>query len=114
MAMQVLRDISGGLTNIFLLIPETDLSTLTSLIKDCLLVLHFPLVSVVAIPVRHPTCQAIGTGVAAQIQKEETLALYVHCRTNLCLQAVGKQSKLVYNALDLVVGLSKLINFSPK
>ena len=53
-------------------------------------------------------------GVAAQIQKEEPLALYVHCRTNLCLQAVGKQSKLVYYALDLVMGLSKLINFSPK
>ena len=36
MAMQVLRDISGGLTNIFLFIPKTDSSTLTSLIKDFL------------------------------------------------------------------------------
>ena len=56
-------------------------------------------------------------GVAAQIQREEPSALYVHCLancTNLCLQTVGKSILPVRDALDLVMGVSQLIRFSPK
>ena len=56
-------------------------------------------------------------GVAAQIQHEEPVAIFVHClahSTNLCLKTLGRQSICVHEALDLVTGLSQLIRFSPK
>ena len=56
-------------------------------------------------------------GVAAQIQKEYPLAVYVHCLahcTNLCLQTIGRQCVPVRDALDLVMELSQLIRFSSK
>ena len=56
-------------------------------------------------------------GVAAQIQREEPSALYAHCLahcTNLCLKTVGRSILPVRDALDLVMGVSQLIQFSPK
>ena len=56
-------------------------------------------------------------GVAAQIQRVEPSAIYVHCLvhcTNLCLQEVGKKILCVREALDLVMELSQLIRYSPK
>ena len=56
-------------------------------------------------------------GVAAQIQRVEPSAIFVHCLahcTNLCLQEVGKQILCVREALDLVMELSQLIRYSPK
>ena len=56
-------------------------------------------------------------GVAAQIQRVEPSAIFVHCLahcTNMCLQEVGKQILCVRVALDLVMELSQLIRYSPK
>ena len=56
-------------------------------------------------------------GVAAQLQKEVPSALFVHCLahcTNLCLQSVGRECVPVRDALDLVMGVSQLIHYSPK
>ena len=98
--------------------PKTDSSTFTLLIKDSFIRFSLPI----------SQCQGQAydgaasmsghkTGVAAQIQQEQPLALYVHCLahcTNLCLQTVGKQSTIIHDALDLVMGLNQLINCSPK
>ena len=57
------------------------------------------------------------TGVAARIQEAEPTPIYVHClahSTNLCLQAVGRQSLPIREALDLTMEVSQLIRFSPK
>jgi len=56
-------------------------------------------------------------GVAAQIQRVEPSAIFVHCLahcTNLCLQEVGKQVLCIREALDIVMELSQLIRYSPK
>ena len=55
--------------------------------------------------------------VAARIQEAEPTALYVHCLahcTNLCLQSVGKKIPVIWEALNLTMELSDLINYSPK
>ena len=99
-------------------VPKTDSETLTSVIKDCLIRL--------ALPIGQCRGQAYDgaanmsghiRGVAARIQQSEPTAVFVHCLahcTNLCLQSVGRQSLCVREALDLVMGLSQLIRFSPK
>ena len=56
-------------------------------------------------------------GVAAQIEKDVPAALFLHCFahcTNLCLQSIGRQCAPVQHALDLVMGISQLICYSPK
>ena len=56
-------------------------------------------------------------GVATQIRKEEPRAISVHCLAhclNLCLQDVAKNASPVRNALDVVLEISKLIQYSPK
>ena len=43
--------------------------------------------------------------------------MFVHCLahcTNLCLQTAGRQVPCVHDALDLVMGLTQLIRFTPK
>ena len=55
-------------------------------------------------------------GVAAQIEKDVPAALFLHCFahcTNLCLQSIGRQCVSVRHALDLVMGISQLIRYSP-
>ena len=57
------------------------------------------------------------SGVAVHLQQLESTAIFVHCFahcTNLCLQTLGRQSQCVHNALELVVGISQLIRYSPK
>ena len=56
-------------------------------------------------------------GVAAQIKKDVSAALFLHCFahcTNLCLQSIGRQCAPLRHALDLVMGISRLICYSPK
>ena len=56
-------------------------------------------------------------GVAAQIQREEPKALFVHCLAhsiNLCLQECGRKSLPVRDALALVNELHNLVHLSPK
>ena len=57
------------------------------------------------------------SGVAAGIEEVEPTAIYVHClahSTNLRLQAVGRQSSPICEALNLTMEVSQLIRFSPK
>ena len=57
------------------------------------------------------------SGVAARLLRVEQSAIFVHCFahcTNLCLQTLGRISQCVHDALELVMGLSQLIRFSPK
>ena len=56
-------------------------------------------------------------GVAAVIQLAEARALYVHCLahcTNLCLQTAAKKLLCSCESLELVMGLSQLIQLTPK
>ena len=56
-------------------------------------------------------------GVAARVQQLEATAIFVHCFahcTNLCLKSLGRQSQCVHNALELVMGISQLILYSPE
>ena len=56
-------------------------------------------------------------GVSARVQRCEETAIFVHCLahcTNLALQTAGRQVPCVCEALDLVMGLTQLIRFSPK
>ena len=99
-------------------VPKTDSETLTMVITDCLLRL--------SLPVGQCRGQAFDgasnmsghvSGVAQRIQQLESSAIFVHCFahcTNLCLQTLGKQSQCVHNALELIMGVSQLIRFSPK
>lgn len=55
--------------------------------------------------------------VAARMQQLDSTATFVYCFahcTNLCLQALARESQCVHNALELVMGLSQLIWHSPK
>ena len=57
------------------------------------------------------------SGLAARITKDVPTAIFVHCFahcTNLCLQSVARHCVPVRNALDLVMGVSQLILYSPK
>ena len=64
------------------------------------------------------TCQDIQlSGVAANIQKEEEPAIYVHCLahcTNLCLQTTESQLVPMRDALFLVQEINQLIHFLSK
>ena len=55
--------------------------------------------------------------VATQIQTEEKAAIRVHCLAhclNLCLQDAARKCAIVRDALDLIMEISKLIQYSPK
>ena len=99
-------------------VPKTDSNTLCSLIKDGLVRFSLPITQCRG-QVYDGASNMSGhiRGVAAQIQREEPSALYVHCLahcTNLCLQTVGRAIFPIRDALELVMGLSQLIRFSPK
>jgi len=99
-------------------LPKTDLETIASALKDCLI--RFSL--------RLSQCRGQAydgassmsghlNGVAARIEKEVPLAIFVHCFahcTNLCLQSVGWQCGPIWDTLDLVMEMSQLILKSPK
>ena len=99
-------------------IPQTDSATIVAAIKDVLLRCSLPI----------EKCRGQGydgasnmmgrlNGVAANIKKEEPMALTVHCLahcTNLVLQDVCKKVKPVRDALDITKEISRLIKFSPK
>ena len=99
-------------------VPKTDADTITHLIKDFLIRMSLPFGKC-----RGQAYDGAASmsghinGVAAQIQRVEPSAIFVHCLahcTNLCLQEVGKQILCVREALDLVMELSQLIRYSPK
>ena len=99
-------------------VPKTDAETLTAVIKDCLIRFSLPITQCRgqaydgAANMRGPI-----SGVAKRIQQEEPTAIFVHClahSNNLCLKALASQSSCVHDTLDLVMGLSQLIRFSPK
>ncbi|XP_062505911.1 zinc finger MYM-type protein 1-like [Corticium candelabrum] len=57
------------------------------------------------------------SGVATQLQAEESRAVLIHCYGHLLNLAIGdtvKQSKVCRDALDVAFEISKLIRFSPK
>ena len=57
------------------------------------------------------------SGVAVRMQQLEPTVIFVHCFahcTNLCLQTLGRQSQCVHDALEVVMGISQLIRYSPK
>ena len=99
-------------------LPKTDANTVTlalrdSLVRNCL-------------PIGQCRGQAYDgastfsghiNGVAAQIQRVEPSALPVHCLAhcvNLCLQTAARTCPPIRDVLDLCMGLSQLIRFSPK
>ena len=99
-------------------VPKTDASTLTTAIKDCLVRCCLP-ISQCRGQAYDGASNMSGhlNGVAAQIQRDTPSALFVHCLahcTNLCLQAVGRQCIPIRDALDLVMGVTDLIRYSPK
>ena len=54
-------------------------------------------------------------GVATQIKAEEATAISVYCLAhslNLCLQDVARKCSPVRNALDMVMEISRLIEYS--
>ena len=99
-------------------VPKTNSETLAIVVQGCLIRL--------TLPIGQCRGQAFDgaanmsghiSGVAARIQQSEPIAVMVHClahSTNLSLQSVAKQSVCVQEALDLAMGLSQLIQFSPK
>ena len=99
-------------------VPKTDSDTLSILIKDCLVQFSLPINQCKG-QVYDGASNMSGhiCGVAAQIQRDEPSALYVHCLahcTNLCLQTVSRAILPVRDALELVMGVCQLIRFSPK
>ena len=63
------------------------------------------------------TMSGMKTGVAKQIQKEEPKVIYTHCyghSLNLAAGDMIKGCKVLKNALDTTLEISKLIKFSPK
>ena len=99
-------------------IPITDAATITTVIRDSLTRLGLPL-SQCRGQAYDSASNMSGhiSGVAARIEEAEPTAIYAHClahSTNLCLQAVGRQSSPIREALDLTMEVSQLIRFSPK
>ena len=92
-------------------VPTTDSNTLSSLIKDCLV--RFSLIINQCRGQAYDGASNMSghiRGVAAQLQKEEPSALYVHCLThctNLCLQTVARTIIPVRDTLELLMGLSE-------
>ena len=94
-------------------VPKTDSSTLISCIKDCLVRFALPLSQCKT----YSNTSSHRRAVAAILQREQLTVIHVHCQahcTNLSLQTVGRQSVCIRDALDLVMGLSQLIQLSPK
>ena len=99
-------------------VSKTDSETLFTVIKDCFI--RFTL------PIGQCRGQAYDgasnmsghlRGVSARIQQCEETAVFVHCLahcTNLCLQTSARKVPCIRDALDLVMGLTQLIRFSPK
>ena len=99
-------------------VPKTDANTLTSVVKDCLIRFSLP-ISQCRGQAYDGASNMSGhlNGVAAQIEKDVPAALFLHCFahcTNLCLQSIGRQCAPIRYALDLVMGISQLIRYSPK
>lgn len=101
-------------------VPKTDADTLTSIVKDCIIQFSLP-ISQCRGQAYDGASNMTGhdhlNGVAAQIEKDVPAALFLHCFahcSNLCLQSIGRQCTSVRHALDLVMGISQLIRYSPK
>ena len=99
-------------------VPKTDSETLTKVIKDSLLRLSLPIAQCRG-QAYDGASNMSGhiSGVAARLLRVEQSAIFVHCFahcTNLCLQTLGRISQCVHDALELVMGLSQVIRFSPK
>ena len=99
-------------------VPKTDSIMLTCTLKNSLIRLCLPISQChgqaydeASNMSGHLSC------VATQKSKEFPSALYVHCLANcikLCSKSVGCQCIPVWNALDFVMDLSQLIQYSPK
>lgn len=99
-------------------LPKCDAATITSVIRDILLRCSLPIVMCRGQAYDGaPTMAGHINGVAAQIQKEEPRAIYVHCLAhslNLVLQDTTRRSHIIRDVLELCMGISQLINWSPK
>lgn len=54
---------------------------------------------------------------ASQIEKDVPAAIFFHCFahcTNLCLQTVGRRCAPIHDAMDLVMEIAQLMQYSPK
>lgn len=63
------------------------------------------------------TMRGPKSGVATQLRREETRAVYMHCYGHALNLAVGdtvRQCKLLRDTLDVTFEVSKLVKFSPK
>lgn len=99
-------------------LPKTDASTLTSSIKDVLIRCMLPLSSCRG-QAYDGAANMSGriSGVAARIKSDVPSALHVHCLAhclNLCLQDSARICVIVRDTLELVIGIVKLIKYSPK
>ena len=94
-------------------VPDTTGDTLFNVIKDILIRLNRPIWNCSG-QAYHGASNMQGNikGVATHIQEVEPSAMHVHCLAhclNLCLQDVAKQCSLVWDALDIVNEILKLI-----
>ena len=100
------------------MVESLDATTLTGVIKDCLLRMN------VALNKCRGQCydgasnmSGTKSGVAKQISEDERRAVYTHCYGHALNLAAGdsiKRSKIMQDALDTAFEMSKLIKYSPK
>ena len=100
------------------MVDSIDATTLTGVIKDCVLQMIFSLNNC------RGQCydgasnmSGAKSGMAKQISDEEKRAVYTHCyrhALNLAARDAGKQSKVMRDALDTTFEISKLVKYSPK
>ena len=99
-------------------LPRTDAETLCNALKDALIRCMLPLTNVRG--QGYDGASAMSghrSGLATRIKQENEAALAVHCLAhcvNLNCQEIGKNHKLIRQALDLVYEIVGLIKYSPK
>lgn len=99
-------------------VPKTDAETLTNALKDVLIRCILPLSQCRG--QAYDGASAMSghlSGVATRIKNEHPAALHVHCLAhclNLCLQDAARVCPHGRDSLELIIGLVKLIKFSPK
>ena len=99
-------------------VPSTHANVINAALKDALIRCSLPL-SLCRGQAYDGASNMSGhlNGVAAQISREQPLALHVHCLAhslNLILQDLTRQCPAIRDALDICKTISQLINWSPK
>lgn len=99
-------------------VPKCDSDTLTSTIKDSLIRLCLPISQCHGQAYDGAsTMSGHLNNVASQIEADVPAAIFFHCFAhcmNLCLQTVGRRCAPIRDALDLVMEITQLIQYSPK